>query len=220
MHVVIGGYGRVGRYLAHELERQGHTVAVVDRNPDVFEEFEGINGMRLTGEVFDRDTLIKAGIERADAFVASTSGDNSNIVAARVARERFDVPLVIARIFDPKRASIYERFGIPTVSAVQWSASRLLAMVLEPKARSDFAFGQGEVLLVEIQASEAVAGKRVLDIELPRVLSIVSVERNGRALLLTDIDVVESGDLLYVAIDRDSIPELRKMLGMGEEAGA
>jgi len=220
MHVVIGGYGRVGRYIAHELEAKGHSVAVIDRNSDVFEEFEGLNGMRLTGEVFDRDTLIKAGIERADAFAATTSGDNSNIVAARVARERFEVPLVVARIFDPKRASIYERFGIPTVSAVQWSASRLLAMVLEPKARSDFAFGQGEVLLVEIQASEAVAGKRVLDIELPRVLSIVSVERNGRALLLTDIDTIESGDLLYVAIDRDSIPELRKMLGMGEEAGA
>ena len=102
MHVVIGGYGRVGRYLAHELERQGHTVAVIDRNADVFEEFEGINGLRLTGEVFDRDTLIKAGIERADAFAACTSGDNSNIIAARVARERFNVPLVVARIFDPE----------------------------------------------------------------------------------------------------------------------
>ncbi len=192
MHVVIGGYGRVGRYLAHELEDKGHTVAVVDRNADVFEEFEGIKGMRLTGEVFDRDTLIKAGIERADAFVACTSGDNSNIVAARVARERFGVPLVVARIFDPKRASIYEHFGIPTVSAVQWSASRLLAMLLDPKARSDFAFGQGEVVLVEIEATPAVAGKRVLDIELPRVLSIVSAERDGHAVLLTDIDVVHA----------------------------
>jgi trk system potassium uptake protein TrkA len=214
MHVVIGGYGRVGRYIAHELEDKGHSVAVVDRSAEVFEEFEGIKGMRLTGEVFDRDTLIKAGIERADAFVAATSGDNSNIVAARIARERFGVPLVVARIFDPKRASIYERFGIPTVSAVQWSASRLLAMVLDPKARSDFAFGQGEVLLVEIEATQAVDGKRVLDIELPRVLSVVSAERDGHAVLLTDIDVVHAGDLLYIAIDRDSIPELRKLMGM------
>ena len=213
MHVVIGGYGRVGRYLAHELEAQGHSVAVVDRNPEVYEEFEGIKGLRLNGEVFDRDTLIKAGIERADAFAAVTSGDNSNIVAARVARERFNVPLVVARIFDPKRAMIYERFGIPTVSAVQWSSSRLLAMLLDPKVRSDFAFGQGEVVLVECEAPASTAGKRVLDIELPRVLSIVAVERNEKAVLLTDIDTIEEGDQLFIAIDRESLPELRKLLG-------
>ena len=214
MHVVIGGYGRVGRYLAHELEAQGHTVAVVDRNSDVYEEFEGINGLRLNGEVFDRDTLIKAGIEHADAFAACTSGDNSNIVAARVARERFNVPLVIARIFDPKRAMIYERFGIPTVSAVQWSSSRLLAMLLDPKVRSDYAFGQGEVVMVELEVPATLDGKRVLDIELPRVLSVVAVERDGHAILLSDTDVVRGGDQLFMAIERDSAPELRKLLGL------
>ena len=214
MHVVIGGYGRVGRYLAHELERQGHTVAVVDRNPDVFEEYESIHGRRLTGEVFDRGVLIKAGIEHADAFAACTSGDNSNIVAARVARERFNVPLVIARIFDPKRAMIYERFGIPTVSAVQWSSSRLLAMLLDPKVRSDYAFGQGEVVMVELEVPTTLDGKRVLDIELPRVLSVVAVERDGHAILLSDTDVVRGGDQLFMAIERDSAPELRKLLGL------
>lgn len=214
MHVVIGGYGRVGRYLAHELETLGHTVAVIDRNPDVYEEFEGINGLRLTGEVFDRDTLVKAGIERADAFAACTSGDNSNIVSARVARERFNVPLVIARIFDPKRAIIYERYGIPTVSAVQWSSSRLLAMLLDPTVKSDYAFGEGEVVLVDLEAPEALGGKRVLDIELPRVLSIVAVERDGHAVLLSDTDVVYAGDQLFMAIDRDSAPELRELLGL------
>jgi len=214
MHVVIGGYGRVGRYLAHELEAQGHTVAVVDRNSDVYEEFEGINGLRLNGEVFDRDTLIKAGIEHADAFAACTSGDNSNIVAARVARERFNVPLVVARIFDPKRAMIYERFGIPTVSAVQWSSSRLLAMLLDPKVRSDYAFGQGEVVMVELEVPTTLDGKRVLDIELPRVLSVVAVERDGHAILLSDTDVVRGGDQLFMAIERDSAPELRKLLGL------
>jgi trk system potassium uptake protein len=214
MHVVIGGYGRVGRYLAHELEAQGHTVAVIDRNPDVFEEFEGINGLRLTGEVFDRDTLVKAGIQRADGFAAVTSGDNSNIVAARVARERFDVPLVVARIFDPKRAMIYERFGIPTVSSVQWSSSRLLAMLLDPKIRSDYAFGQGEVVLVELEVPQQLDGRRVLDVELPRVLSVVAVERNGAALLLSDTDTLKAGDQLFMAIDRESAPELRKLLGL------
>jgi trk system potassium uptake protein len=214
MHVVIGGYGRVGRYLAHELEAQGHTVAVVDRNSDVYEEFEGIKGLRLNGEVFDRDTLIKAGIERADAFAAVTSGDNSNIVAARVARERFNVPLVVARIFDPKRAMIYERFGIPTVSAVQWSSSRLLAMLLDPKIRSDYAFGQGEVVMVELEVPASLEGKRVIDVELPRVLSVVAIERDGKALLLSDTDTLRGGDQLFMAIERDSAPELRKLLGL------
>ena len=212
MHVVIGGYGRVGRYLAHELEAQGHTVAVVDRNPDVFEEFESIQGRRLTGEVFDRATLIKAGIERADAFAACTSGDNSNIIAARIARERFHVPLVVARIFDPKRAVIYEQFGIPTVSAVQWSSSRLLAMLLDPDAPSEFAFGQGEIVILDAEVTPALAGKRVLDIELPRVLSIVAVERESRAIMLTDIDELKLGDHMYLAVDRAYAPELPKLL--------
>jgi trk system potassium uptake protein len=214
MHVVIGGYGRVGRYLAHELESLGHTVAVIDRNPEVYEEFDSINGLRLGGEVFDRDTLIKAGIKRADAFAACTSGDNSNIVAARVARERFGVPLVVARIFDPKRAVIYESFGIPTVSAVQWSSSRLLAMLLDPKIRSDYAFGQGEIVLVDIEAPEGLNGKRVLDLELPRVLSFVAAERGGQALLLADADEIRTGDRLFMAIERESAPELRKLLGL------
>ncbi|NTW28983.1 MAG: TrkA family potassium uptake protein [Coriobacteriia bacterium] len=218
MHVVIGGYGRVGRILAHELEAQGHTVAVIDRKPDVYEEFDHIKGRRLTGEVFDRDTLIKAGIEKADAFAACTSGDNSNIVAARIARERFNVPLVVARIFDPRRAAIYEKFGIPTVSSVQWSVSRLLTLLLEPKARSDFAFGQGEVLLLEIEVPEELAGKRVVDLELPRVLTVVSVERNGRAAVLADTDAVETGDRLFIAVVRESIHELRKLLGIQQEA--
>ena len=212
MHVVIGGYGRVGRYLAHELEAQGHSVAVIDRNPDVFEEFESIRGLRLTGEVFDRDTLIKAGIERAEAFAATTSGDNSNIISARIARERFHVPLVVARIFDPKRAVIYEQFGIPTVSAVQWSSSRLLAMLTDPDSPSEFAFGQGEVVILDAEVTEKLAGKRVLDIELPRVLSIIAVEREGHASMLTDIDEVKLGDHLFLAVDRAYASELPKLL--------
>ena len=109
---------------------------------------------------------------------------------------------------------IYERFGIPTVSAVQWASSRLLAMLLDPKVRSDFAFGAGEVVLVELEAPEELDGKRVLDIELPRVLSVVAVERDGKAILLSDTDVVHTGDQIYMAIDRDSAPELRKLLGL------
>jgi trk system potassium uptake protein len=218
MHVVIGGYGRVGRYLAHELEALGHTVAVIDRNPEVYEEFEGIRGLRLSGEVFDRDTLIKAGIKRADAFAACTSGDNSNIVAARVARECFDVPLVIARIFDPKRAVIYESFGIPTVSAVQWSSSRLLGMLLDPDVRCEYAFGQGEIVLVEHNAPASLDGMTVGEVERPGVLRVIAVERGSQALLLAETDPILAGDRLSLAIARDTASELRTLLGTQEEA--
>ena len=133
MHVVIGGFGRVGRYLARMLEEGGHSVAVIDHSEAVFDAFgHDLKGRRLLGEIFDRETLLKAGIERADAFAAVTSGDNSNIVAARVAKERFAVPVVIARIYDPRRAAIYARYDIPTISSVQWASSRFLEMIQHP----------------------------------------------------------------------------------------
>lgn len=212
MHVVIGGYGRVGRYLAHELEERGHTVSVIDRNAGVFEEIDRINGRRLAGEVFDRDTLIKAGIERADAFAAVTSGDNSNIVSARVARERFGVERVVARIFDPRRAAIYEQFDIPTVSVVQWAAVRLLASLLGPELRSEHAFGpEGDVVMIDLAVPEEAVGKRVMDLELPRLMHIVAIDRDGRSFLPADIDTVHAGDRAHVVVRSESLHEVDKL---------
>lgn len=129
MHVVIGGYGRVGRSLAHEFEARGHTVAIVDRDPASFEEVDEIRGPKVAGEVFDRETLERAGIAKAGCFCAVTSGDNSNFVSARVARERFGVGIVIARIYEPRRAVIYRDIGISTISSVEWATSQFLSMV-------------------------------------------------------------------------------------------
>jgi trk system potassium uptake protein TrkA len=126
MHVVIAGYGRVGRSLAHELESRGHTVAIVDHDPAAFEEFDEIHGRRITGEAFDRETLDAAGIGTADCFCATTSGDNTNFVSARVARDRFGVETVIARIYEPRRAGIYRDEGITTISSVEWATQRFL----------------------------------------------------------------------------------------------
>lgn len=217
MHVVVGGYGRVGRLLAKELVNGGHTVAVIDHNPGVFDAVSNdFTGLSLIGEIFDRDTLVKAGIERADAFVACSSGDNSNIIAARIARERFCVPRVIARIFDPQRAAIYESFGIPTVSSVQWSVSRLAALLFEPKARCDYVFGHGEVLLVEIVVPEEIAGKRISEIEESRLVRVVTIERAGTAQMVFGDEVVETGDRLFASVHRESTQELKRILGLQE----
>jgi len=126
MHIVIAGYGRVGRSIAREFEARGHSVAVIDRNDAAFEPFDGLRGRKFTGEAFDRSTLVRAGIEKAGCFCATTSGDNSNFVSARVAKEHFGVEKVIARIYEPRRAEIYRNAGIDTISSVDWATHQFL----------------------------------------------------------------------------------------------
>jgi trk system potassium uptake protein TrkA len=135
MHIVIAGYGRVGRSLAHQLESRGHTVAIVDRNPAAFEEFDEIRGRKVAGEAFDRGTLELAGIKKAACFCAATSGDNSNFVSARVAKEHYGISTVIARIYEPRRAVIYRNVGISTISSVDWTTGQFLGLI--PGAEAD-----------------------------------------------------------------------------------
>jgi trk system potassium uptake protein TrkA len=217
MHVVIGGYGRVGRFLAHMLERDGHSVAVIDRNQQVFEEYgQEIRGRKLIGEVFDRQTLLKAGIEEADAYAAVTSGDNSNIISARAARERFNVPHVVARIYDPRRAVLYEELGIPTVSSVQWASSVLLAMILEPELRTVHAYGGGEVALMRLKAGPRIAGKTVGEVGQACCIRVAVVSRNGIAMIPPGDFKIGLGDHLYVDIVRDCLDDLTAYLGVEE----
>jgi len=218
MHVVIGGFGRVGRSLAHLLESEGHTVAVIDHNRSVFDEGDSdLKGLKLTGEVFDRDTLVKAGIERAGAFAAVTSGDNSNIVSARVARERFSVPTVVARIFDPRRAAIYARLGIPTITSVQWASSQLLAMILEPNMRMDAVYGGGEVLTVHMDVPTRLTGRRVVDVEFPGRITVTALVRDGVASLPQGRFELAKGDRLYLTVTRDAMGELKQLFEVVEE---
>lgn len=215
MHVIIGGYGRVGRHLAHVLESEGHSVTVIDRNPKVFAEYgEEIRGRKLTGEVFDRETLLLAGIERADAFAAVTAGDNSNIVAARVARERFGVETVVARIFDPRRAVIYERFGIPTISSVRWAARKLVTMILEPNVRTERIFGSGEVLMVQVEAPADFIGKPSAELSCHGDYSLTTLVRDGSAHMPSHELIVAEHDRLYVTCRRDYLESLKLVLGL------
>lgn len=218
MHVVIGGYGRVGRMLAQELTDGGHTVAVIDHDPDVFDAEDDFTGLRLVGEIFDRETLIKAGIERAEAFIACSSGDNSNVVAARVARELFCVPRVVARIFDPERAAIYESYGIPTVSSVQWSVSRLVTLLFEPAVRCDYVFGHGELLMVEFIVPEEFAGRPIAEIEHDRPVRVVAVEREGIARILGTDESLQAGDRVFISTTRDTAHELKRFLKSEEDS--
>lgn len=213
LHVVIGGYGRVGRYLAHVLEAEGHTVSVVDRDETVLEEIEDdIRGLKFTGEVFDREVLELAGIETAHVFAAVTSGDNSNVVSARIARDHYHVPNVVARIYDPTRAIIYRGLGIRTISSVDWTCEQILGMITHPEARSEYRFGDGSVRMMEIDAPAAFVGRRLSEIEVPNDLRIAAIVQDGRALLPPPGYEVGLGDRLFVNVSEAGQTRLDELI--------
>lgn len=215
MHVVIGGCGRVGSYLAYMLEREGHTVAVIDKDPQAFENlWEGFSGKKVKGVVFDRDALVEAGIEKADAFASVTSGDNSNIVSARLAKEYFRVPRVITRIYDPRRAEIYRHLKIPTIAPVAWASHRILSYISHGELDSEFQFGSGEVDLVRLDLPMHLAGRKAADLNVPGEVQIVTVVREGSARLAIPGTVFREGDILFVAVAKESQSKLERLLGL------
>src|SRR5881275_956985 len=160
------GCGRVGSTIAHSLENFGHSVAVVDQSAEAFRRLgPDFAGRTVTGVGFDRDTLIEAGIEEADAFAAVSSGDNSNIISARVARETFGVDNVVARIYDPRRAEVYTRLGIPTVATVRWTADEMLRRLLPDGSEPLWRDPTGAIVLAEVAYSEKWVGEKVHALE-------------------------------------------------------
>jgi trk system potassium uptake protein TrkA len=218
MHVVIGGYGRVGRYLAHMLEFEGHTVSVIDHDPLAFEETEteGILGGKFIGPVFDREVMEDAGIRDADCFAAVTSGDNSNIVAARNAKEYYRVPRVIARIYDPRRAEIYRGMGISTIASVTWTSAQLLDLITHPDMHSDFQYGNGEVKMFTMELPAGLEGRSVLDLDVGGEIMLTALVREGEAILPASGLTFEKNDVLYINVLNQSTGKLERLLGLTE----
>ena len=205
MHVVIVGCGRVGSTLGRELVAVGHTVAVVDRKSEAFSRLgESFSGQKIAGIGFDRDILIEAGIEKAGALAAVTNGDNSNILIARVAREEFGIERVVARIYDPKRAEIYERLGIATVATVKWTTERILRRILPELPAVEWTDPSAKVVLVERELPKTLVGTRVLSLD-SATARIVSIRRLGAAIVPVADTVVQEGDVAYVAVEVKSL---------------
>ena len=199
MHIVIMGCGRVGSTVAHILEDQGHSVAIIDQDAEAFRKLRsGFKGSKITGIGFDRDVLIEAGIERADAFAAVSSGDNSNVIAARVARESFNVGHVVARIYDPRRAEVYQRLGIPTVATVRWTADQMLRRLLPEGSEPLWRDPTGTVVLAEVSCSDGWLGEKVATLEEAARTRIAFISRLGEAMLPGPGTVVQEGDVLHV----------------------
>ncbi|MGH3802556.1 MAG: potassium channel family protein [Pseudonocardiaceae bacterium] len=200
MHVVIMGCGRVGAGLALALERLGHNVAVIDQNLQAFRRLGAdFHGQEVRGTGFDRQVLVEAGIERAGAFAAVSSGDNSNIISARVARETFGVAQVVARIYDPKRAAVYERLGIPTVATVPWTTDRFLRMLLPDGVATAWRDPSGTVAVLQLPLHEEWAGRSVGDLEEHTGTRIAFIVRFGTAVLPNHETVLQADDQVYAA---------------------
>ena len=213
MHVVVVGCGRVGSSLARQLTDAGHTVAIIDRNPDAFLRLgDSFTGRSIAGIGFDRDRLIDAGIEEAGALASVTNGDNSNILIARVARETFGIERVVARIYDPRRAAIYQRLGIATVATVAWTTERVLRRLIPDTPSVEWIDPSAKVSVVERQVGQGWAGHRLLDLDDSGFARVVALSRLGVAQLPTPTLVAQEGDVVYLAVAGDAFDRVDSLL--------
>jgi trk system potassium uptake protein TrkA len=200
VHVVIMGCGRVGSSLAHALERLEHTVAVIDKEERSIRRLgTDFHGTYHIGNGFDRDVLVKAGIERAGAFAAVSNGDNSNIIAARVARETFGIDNVVARIYDEKRAAVYERLGIPTVATVPWTTDRFMRTLVPEGTASAWREPTGSVAVLQLPLHPGWVGHSIREIQEVTGGRVAFIMRFGTGVLPTAKAVLQADDVVYVA---------------------
>src|SRR5437762_9810721 len=208
------GCGRVGSTLAHILEDRNNTVAIIDRDPEAFRRLRSsFKGDRITGIGFDRAVLTQAGIERAGAFVAVSSGDNTNIISARVARETFGVERVVARIYDPRRAEVYERLGIPTVATVRWTADQMLRKIVPEGGEPLWRDPTGKIVLAEVGFSPAWIGEQVKSLEASTTSRIAFVDRLGQAFVPEPGTVLQEGAVVHVMASDSDLDRIARASG-------
>ena len=218
MHVVIMGCGRVGSTLARTLEKRGHTVAIIDQSADSFRRLSpNFSGRTVTGMGFDRDVLTEAGIEDAEAFAAVSNGDNSNILAARVARENFGVGNVVARIYDPGRAEVYQRLGIPTVGTVKWTVDQMMRRLLPSGSEPEWRDPSGTVRLAEVYVNAGWVGRLAVDIEKATGAKVAFLTRLGEGFMPKPDTVIQEGDLVHVVMLERDAAAIESQLGTKPE---
>ena len=212
------GCGRVGSSLATELEAAGHSVAIIDQSREAFRRLgPDFKGRTVSGVGFDRDTLLEAGIETADAFAAVSNGDNSNILAARVARETYGVANVVARIYDPGRAEIYQRLGIPTVATVIWATDQILRRLVPEGSRSEWRDASGAIQLCEMHLHKGWFGMAITDLEDATGARVAFITRLGEGLIPDSHTVLQEGDLLHVTVRDTELSKVENIFSRSPE---
>ena len=214
VHIVVVGCGRVGSSLGVELVRGGHSVSIIDKSESAFRRLPpGWGGQAILGMGFDRHTLDLAGAHEASALAAVTSGDNSNILCARIARETYEIPAVVARIYDPRRAEIYQRLGIPTVATVTWTIEQVQRKLFPERMVSEWTDPTGRIQLVERALPVSWCGRRIQQIAEDSGAQIMAVTRGGITRLGAGDLVGQEGDILYLAVDRAVRDRIDGLLG-------
>jgi trk system potassium uptake protein TrkA len=214
MRIIIIGCGRMGAGLAQSLSLRGHEVTVVDSDPSSFERLgPSFRGDTVSGGGFDRDTLLKAGIERADGLAAVTASDEVNAVAARLARQVFHVPKVVARIYDPRKAEIYQRLGLQNISPVTWGINRIIDLLCYSRMETVTSLGSGEVDIVEVEVPHLLVGRTVNELTVIGEIHVVAISRQGKTFLPTRGTEFHKGDLVHLALLAASADRLKALLG-------
>ncbi|MEV0897280.1 TrkA family potassium uptake protein [Actinoplanes sp. NPDC049802] len=209
MHVVIMGCGRLGSTLAQKLDAQGHQIAVIDRDADAFRRLgDNFGGVTVNGIGFDRDVLRAAGVERADAFAAVSSGDNSNIISARLARETFGVSRVVARIYDSRRAQVYERLGIPTIATIRWAADRMYRLLVPEERVEVFRDPTSVVSIVETPLHRDWIGRTVKSLEDRTGARVAYLARFGMGTLAVPSTILQDGDQVYMLVTDETVDQV------------
>jgi trk system potassium uptake protein TrkA len=220
LHVVIMGCGRLGSTLAHNLDARGHSVAVIDQNAEAFRRLNSeFSGITVTGFGFDREVLHAAGIERADAFAAVSSGDNSNIISARLARETYGVPRVVARIYDSRRALVYERLGIPTVATIRWAADRMMRQLVPESVLEVFRDPTSAVSIVEAPLHRDWIGRTIRELEDATGARVAYIMRFGIGSLATASTVLQDGDQVFVLVTDDMVGPVLEVASGADKGG-
>jgi len=215
MKVIIMGCGRIGSQVSELMAAHGHDVTVIDHDANAIVRLgPNFKGRVVQGLGFDRNVLMNAGIEQADAFVSASSSDNANIVAARIARNIFHVPRVVARLYDPHRAERYERLGLTTISSTNWGAERIYQVLSHTDLDVLYTFGRSEVSLVEVEAPPQWIGKNVAQLSVPSEIAVVSITRNDQAFIPVHGTEFKEGDLIYLSVLSSAMNRLEEMLGL------
>jgi trk system potassium uptake protein TrkA len=213
MHCVIMGCGRVGAELTIQLSKEGHSVAIIDKRKEAFERLPpGFDARTIIGIGFDREVLEEAGIKEADAFIAVSNGDNSNIVSARVAREHYHVPKVIARIYDPRRAEIYERLNIPTIATVRWAAKQVQYLLFHGKETMRDSLAGGSLLHLQVEIPDHFVGKKISSVTSDGEVEVIGVDRGGAGFIPKDDSTFQDGDVVHFIVHKDHVEKFDTLL--------
>jgi trk system potassium uptake protein TrkA len=219
MKIIIVGCGRVGAAVAQSMSAAGHDVTVVDSDPTAFDRLgTSFRGRTVVGICFDRDVLIRAGIQSADAFAAVTSSDNANALAARIARDRFGVPRVIARLYDPQRRALYDKLGLQTISSASWGATQIERLLTAPEFQPVYSICDGDMQLVQVMVEEPLNGRPASLLAQPDESVVVALTRTSRTFIPKPDEVLQIGDIVMVAVKSEALKHLKSIVMMKPEA--